>query len=206
MLATRRFASTQLRKSSVSNISIVGSKRPFAVLRQLPPLFAHSTETPEFSNISYTKDSSGISLGAFPTEFLKPLKALSEARVHTYDETQTLPSQAVTRFKDNRAFLEKLHKVVGDHIVDCPITTMMVPPNAEVDEYYYAISDLRCFPPPGRIPEIENIIGHILVKKGKMVPGTYEANQMYRICTIDGPTIVSDMLAEILARECTTSK
>lgn len=205
MFATRRFASTQFRAASLRNVVFPGFKRSFAVLRQLPPLFAHSTDSPEFSNISYTKDPSGIFLGAFPTEYLKPLKSLSEARVHTYDETQTLPSPAVTKFKENRAFLNTLHKVVGNHIVDCPITTMMVPPNAEVDEYYYAISDLRCFPPPGRIPEIENIIGHILVRKGKMVAGTYEANQMYRICTVDGPTIVSDMLAEILARECTST-
>ena len=46
----------------------------------------------------------------------------------------------------------------------------------------------------GRIPEVEDIIGSVLVKEGKVLPETYEGLSTYRLVTTSGPMKLSDFM------------
>jgi len=46
----------------------------------------------------------------------------------------------------------------------------------------------------GRIPEVEDIIGSVLVKDGKILPETYEGLSTYRLVTTAGPMKLSEFM------------
>jgi hypothetical protein len=46
----------------------------------------------------------------------------------------------------------------------------------------------------GRIPEVEDIIGSVLVKEGKVLPETYEGLSTYRFVTTAGPMKLSEFM------------
>ncbi|KAJ9119433.1 hypothetical protein QFC24_005666 [Naganishia onofrii] len=62
--------------------------------------------------------------------------------------------------------------------------------SARGSDGYMHIADGRNLPPPGRIPEPHDIIGSVYVQSGKILPETYEAQPMYRICTQDGVCVL----------------
>ncbi|EIW80050.1 hypothetical protein CONPUDRAFT_28306, partial [Coniophora puteana RWD-64-598 SS2] len=56
----------------------------------------------------------------------------------------------------------------------------------------------RNIPALGRIGDPDDIIASVLVEDSKILPDTYQAMPSYRICTADGPTQLTEGLAQKL--------
>jgi len=60
------------------------------------------------------------------------------------------------------------------------------------------IHDNRNIPALGRVGDPDDIIASVLVEDSKILPDTYQAMPSYRICTADGPTQLTEGLAQKL--------
>lgn len=97
-------------------------------------------------------------------------------------------------FRPNPAFVDVLNKTIGQKVHDDFAFIVEAGANALT---FMPIYDFREIPRYGRIPEIDNIYGYVQVdSSGKIVPGTYEANNMYRLCNGVGLVRLSDYLYE----------
>lgn len=95
-------------------------------------------------------------------------------------------------FQENKDFLNTLHEVIGRRIDDD--FTFIIEAGTNVDSYM-PIYDFREVPKYARIPLVECVFGYVMVDgKGKMIPKTYEANYLYRLCSGKGLIKLSDFL------------
>ncbi|KAG1822391.1 hypothetical protein EV424DRAFT_1321696 [Suillus variegatus] len=57
------------------------------------------------------------------------------------------------------------------------------------------VVDSRNLPALGRIGDPDDIIASVLVQDSKILPDTYQSMPSYRLCTSDGPTLLTEGLA-----------
>lgn len=97
-------------------------------------------------------------------------------------------------FRANPEFVLILNSVIRKSI-DSDFTFIM---EAGVSALtYMPIYDFREVPRYGRTPSPDNVFGYVLVdENGKMVPDSYEANNLYRVCNNSGLITMSDYLLE----------
>ncbi|EGO01065.1 hypothetical protein SERLA73DRAFT_50596, partial [Serpula lacrymans var. lacrymans S7.3] len=62
------------------------------------------------------------------------------------------------------------------------------------------IHDERNVPALGRVGDPDDILASLLVEDSKIQPEMYQAMPSYRLCTVDGPTQLTDGLALKLKR------
>lgn len=106
------------------------------------------------------------------------------------------PYQKITpsTFQTNAEFLRMLHQNIGESVHHDFTFIMEAGVNALT---YMPIYDLRETPKYSRIPNVDDIFGYVLVDNGgKIVPGTYEPNALYRLCNGSGLLKLSDYLHE----------
>lgn len=101
------------------------------------------------------------------------------------------------KFEQNKEFLKLLNSTIHDNVHD-DFTFIM-----EAGNYantYMPIYDFREVPRFGRTPEVDSIFGYVRVDgEGKITEGSYEQNDMYRLCNGAGLIKLSSyMLAEIV--------
>ncbi|ODV97866.1 hypothetical protein PACTADRAFT_47712 [Pachysolen tannophilus NRRL Y-2460] len=98
-------------------------------------------------------------------------------------------------FKENKKFLEILHRLIGNRVQEDFAYKVEAGTHANS---FLPIYDFRAPPAYGRTPEVYNVFGYVHVNEsGEMVPGSYEINQMYRLCNqTDGIVHLSDFLYE----------
>lgn len=103
-------------------------------------------------------------------------------------------SLAPAGFTASPTFLLHLHERLGVNVYsDFPF---MAEAQAQPG-CFMPIFDFRAPPPYGRIPEVDNVFGYVLVgNDGVMVPGLYEPNAMYRVVNSDGVIMLSDHMQE----------
>lgn len=102
-------------------------------------------------------------------------------------------------FHVNEEFVSLLHKFIGDSIQNDFAFIVEAGANANL---FMPIYDFREIPRYGRIPEVDNIYGYVMVNEsGKIVPGSYESNNLYRICNGAGLVKLSDYLYEELQKK-----
>lgn len=98
------------------------------------------------------------------------------------------------KFKSNKEFLNLLHKNIQDKIDQDFTYIMEAGVNADA---YMPIYDFREVPRFGRTPEVDSIFGYVRVSSdGKIVPNSYEPNEMYRLCNGAGLVKLSSFLLE----------
>lgn len=101
-------------------------------------------------------------------------------------------------FKSNPEFLDLLNKRIKESIQKDFTFIMEAGVNANA---FMPIYDLREIPNYARVPEVDNIFGYVLVDgEGKIVPGSYESNQLYRLCNATGLVRLTDHLLEEMRR------
>lgn len=102
-------------------------------------------------------------------------------------------------FQVNEEFVKVLHEQIGKFVQDDFSFIIEAGTNANS---YMPIYDFREVPRYGRIPEVDNIFGYVMVDgNAKIVPGTYESNNLYRLCNGAGLIKLSDHLYEKLQYE-----
>lgn len=106
-------------------------------------------------------------------------------------------------FVPNPQFLEVAQSVIKDKVHEDFSFIMEAGMNAST---FMPIYDFREIPRYARIPEMENVFGYIQVDDlGKMIPGGYESNNLYRLCNGTlGLLKLSDFLYEEIQKECET--
>ncbi|KAK6456968.1 uncharacterized protein RJT20DRAFT_36124 [Scheffersomyces xylosifermentans] len=104
-------------------------------------------------------------------------------------------------FVPNDEFLQLLHQTAKDKIHEDFSFIMEAGMNAST---FMPIYDFREIPRYARIPEMENVFGYIQVgDNGKMIPGSYESNNLYRLCNgTSGLLKLSDFMYQELQKEC----
>ncbi|KAG0704132.1 hypothetical protein DFH29DRAFT_913101 [Suillus ampliporus] len=65
----------------------------------------------------------------------------------------------------------------------------------QLQQGWMHIHDSRNLPALGRIGDPDDIIASVLVQDSKILPETYQPMPSYRICTSDGPTLLTEGLA-----------
>ncbi|KAG9313809.1 hypothetical protein JVU11DRAFT_6170 [Chiua virens] len=65
----------------------------------------------------------------------------------------------------------------------------------QIQQGWMHIHDYRNVPALGRIGDPDDIIASVLVEDSKILSDTYQAMPSYRICTVDGPTQLTEGLA-----------
>lgn len=65
----------------------------------------------------------------------------------------------------------------------------------QLQQGWMHIHDSRNLPALGRIGDPDDIIASVLVQDSKILPDTYQSMPSYRLCTSDGPTLLTEGLA-----------
>ncbi|EEQ37732.1 hypothetical protein EJF18_20645 [Clavispora lusitaniae] len=127
--------------------------------------------------------------------YLHPLEnkiAVSFSRLPTsiplgYSSSMTVTPQS---FEPNPQFLPLLHSIIASNVDRDFAFIVEAGVNANT---FMPVYDFREVPRFGRRPEIDNVFGYVQVdESGKIVPGSFEANEMYRICNASGLPRLSD--------------
>lgn len=106
----------------------------------------------------------------------------------------------IDTFNVNLQFMEILNKVLHSSIDKDFTFIMEAGVNAST---YMPIYDFREIPRFGRTPSPDDVFGYVLVdENGKMVQGSYQSNEMYRVCNGNGLIKLSDYMLEQM-REAT---
>ncbi|KAK6199265.1 uncharacterized protein RJT21DRAFT_127548 [Scheffersomyces amazonensis] len=115
--------------------------------------------------------------------------------------SKNLQSINPDNFKVNPQFVDILQDTLRKHTYNDFTFVMEAGVNASA---YMAIYDLREIPKYSRIPEVENILGYVQVDvNGKMVPDSYERNELYRICNgTAGLPKLSEYLYPLIQEQC----
>lgn len=178
---------TQLHRSPVVWRSFVsGSRVHMRYASQYPQnkqIFIHPKAEHHTSFASLSKNPKAVPLGT------------------VYSTTLAITPQ---NFQENPAFLDILHLVVAAKVQNDFLFIVEAGANANT---FMPIYDFRHIPNYARIPEVDNIFGYVQVDGlGKIIPGTYESNSLYRLCNGDSGIIkLSDYLYEVVQAECEKS-
>lgn len=120
---------------------------------------------------SFSKDPNDVVIGYLPSKSFEP-----------------------EQFKPNKGFLDLLNSNMHDKVHEDFTFIMEAGANAGT---YMPIYDLREIPNFGRTPEVDSVFGYVRVTSdGKIVPKSYEPNEMYRLCNLKGLVKLSDYMLE----------
>ncbi|SGZ52357.1 CIC11C00000001166 [Sungouiella intermedia] len=98
------------------------------------------------------------------------------------------------QFQPNKGFLKLLNSNIHDKVTEDFTFIMEAGANADT---YMPIYDFREIPRFGRTPEVDSIFGYVRVSSdGKIIPKSYEPNEMYRLCNGAGLVKLSNYMLE----------
>ncbi|KAK9462983.1 uncharacterized protein V1516DRAFT_689858 [Lipomyces oligophaga] len=104
-----------------------------------------------------------------------------------------------TEFKAQNGFLQLMHETLREQVHDDKYFNSLA---ASYGEGYMAIYDMRAPPTYGRVPEVSDTFGLVLVKQGNIVPKSYEANNFYRLLSPDGVCMFTDWMYKRVRKAC----
>lgn len=106
-------------------------------------------------------------------------------------------------FKSNPEFLDLLNNTIKNSIQKDFSFIMEAGANANA---FMPIYDFREIPNYARVPEVDDIFGYVLVDgDGKIIPDSYEVNQLYRLCNGTGLVKLTDYLLEEMRKATAVS-
>lgn len=169
-----RLASTPLQRAFASPVNQYFSTRFYTRYAQNDQIFLHETE--KKTAVSFSKSPSSTPLGYTVSNNITP-----------------------ELFEPNPQFLPLLHSTLASCVADDFSFIMEAGVNANT---FMPIYDFREVPQFGRRPEIDSVFGYVQVDGlGKIIPGSYESNDMYRICNASGLPRLSDYMYEQIQKE-----
>lgn len=124
---------------------------------------------PNFFKLSFSEDAKAMAIGFSNSKNITP-----------------------HNFQVNSPFLNQLHELIAKKIDNDFSFIIEAGTNANS---YMPIYDFREIPKYARIPQVDNVFGYVMVDgNGKMIPNTYESNNLYRLCNGKGLIKLSDFL------------
>ncbi|ODQ80814.1 hypothetical protein BABINDRAFT_60949 [Babjeviella inositovora NRRL Y-12698] len=123
--------------------------------------------------------------------------------IGTWSHTSPLTPESpipVEKFTTNPQFTPLIDKLFATHIYDDFTFQFEAGGNPGC---YMPIYDFRAPPVHGRIPEVDDIFGYVLVNhQGQIVEGSWQENFMYRVVNSEGIMRLSDHMLEVVRKEC----
>lgn len=148
----------------------------------------------------YTKDANNDHIFIHPnanSKFKVSLSPNEKALAVGYSRDEKIDS---SNFQDSEAFLSLLHSNIA---LDVHNDFAFILEAGTFANSYMPIYDFREIPSYSRVPEVDNIFGYVHVnEEGKIIPGSYEPNSMYRLCNRSGLLRLSDHLYELIRKKC----
>lgn len=137
-------------------------------------LYIH--EFPDVKKVSFSEDPYKLHIGTFRTDYIDP-----------------------STFVENKDFIPVLHKVFGKHVYD---DQAYIYDALNYAGSFMAIGDYKVILDyMNQRPEMPNTLGFVHVNdNGVMAPGSYEKNDMYTLCNIDGIIKISEFMNENLQK------
>ncbi|KAG8762787.1 hypothetical protein FRC12_008849 [Ceratobasidium sp. 428] len=169
-------------------------------LRSQPPV-AFASQSRFYSSSGVVEDEERKGLFYHPLDGnLYALSLLSEKPASRNSATVIglVPEgQGLDGFEENQAFVDLLHDTVKAALTD-NVDPDLANDATQRQEGWMHVHDMRRFPESGRVGDADDIIGSVLVQKGKIKGETYERMPSYRTCTGDGPIKLSSSMHERL--------
>ncbi|KAG9127576.1 hypothetical protein FRC07_012056 [Ceratobasidium sp. 392] len=107
--------------------------------------------------------------------------------------------QGLEGFEENQVFVDLLHDTVKSALTDNVDPDLANDATQRQEGWMHVHGKyMRRFPESGRVGDADDIIGSVLVQKGKIKGETYERMPSYRTCTGDGPIKLSSSVHERL--------
>ncbi|KAG1802053.1 uncharacterized protein HD556DRAFT_1334198 [Suillus plorans] len=97
-------------------------------------------------------------------------------------------------FVENPKFRVIMHKAIQTGLQE-KVDDIWINAALQLQQGWMHIHDSRNLPALGRIGDPDDIIASVLVKDSKILPDTYQSMPSYRLCTSDGPTLLTEGLA-----------
>ncbi|KAI8802766.1 hypothetical protein BJ742DRAFT_777942 [Cladochytrium replicatum] len=111
------------------------------------------------------------------------------------DGGENLPPLLPLTFTEGPDFVELMHEVVGEHVTKDETSISFA---AFQKEGYMNVNDSRVGPVWGRVNDPEDILGNVLIREGKILPGTYQKFPTHRLVSNNGLVQLTDYLHEAL--------
>ncbi|KAG2058009.1 hypothetical protein BDR06DRAFT_951137 [Suillus hirtellus] len=97
-------------------------------------------------------------------------------------------------FVENPKFRVIMHEAIQTGLQE-KVDDIWINAALQLQQGWMHIHDSRNLPALGRIGDPDDIIASVLVQDGKILPDTYQSMPSYRLCTSDGPTLLTEGLA-----------
>ncbi|KAG2347114.1 hypothetical protein BDR05DRAFT_1057145 [Suillus weaverae] len=97
-------------------------------------------------------------------------------------------------FVDNPKFRAILHEAIQTGLRE-KVDDIWINGALQLQQGWMHIHDSRNLPALGRIGDPDDIIASVLVRDSEILPDTYQPMPSYRLCTSDGPTLLTEGLA-----------
>ncbi|KAG1903628.1 uncharacterized protein F5891DRAFT_1017497 [Suillus fuscotomentosus] len=97
-------------------------------------------------------------------------------------------------FVENPKFRVIMHEAIQTGLQE-KVDDIWINAALQLQQGWMHIHDSRNLPALGRIGDPDDIIASVLVQDSKILPDTYQSMPSYRLCTSDGPTLLTEGLA-----------
>lgn len=97
-------------------------------------------------------------------------------------------------FVENPKFRAIMHEAIQIGLRE-EVDDILINGALQLQQGWMHVHDSRNLPALGRIGDPDDIIASVLVRDSKILPDTYQPMPSYRLCTSDGPTLLTDGLA-----------
>lgn len=151
-----------------------------------------------FTYVSYSPNKS-VPLGRYRTESEPELGPLFTTPPDIFDLKPLVSPKVLQKFELDDRFIGIVQNALKLHLHESKFFRSLA--MAERNNPFLHVFDFRCPPMPGRIPEVEDILGTALIEDSSIVPGSYEVNPMYRPVSCYGPISLTPSLTEIVRKE-----
>ncbi|KAG1767802.1 hypothetical protein EDD22DRAFT_949857 [Suillus occidentalis] len=97
-------------------------------------------------------------------------------------------------FVENPKFRARMHEAIQTGLRE-EVDDIWINGALQLQQGWMHVHDSRNLPALGRVGDPDDIIASVLVRDSKILPDTYQPMPSYRLCTSDGPTLLTEGLA-----------
>ncbi|KIK34894.1 hypothetical protein CY34DRAFT_812582 [Suillus luteus UH-Slu-Lm8-n1] len=151
-----------------------------------PDLFYHPVSLPMIGSVY------AVSFLNQPPPIPDSCSVLGWLPAETAGEADT--EAGLNDFVENPKFRTIMHEAIQNGLRE-EVDDIWINGALQLQQGWMHIHDSRNLPALGRIGDPDDIIASVLVRDSKILPDTYQPMPSYRLCTSDGPTLLTDGLA-----------
>lgn len=219
MFSAKTIATTAAWRLSIKAPSRFSGKAFYTLIRSSPPVYFHESSTSPIHAISLSPDPNALPIGytsLLPNDGFIPATDSEAADFTDFGSKGNSPIDKVItvipppqKFVDNSEFTKLLGKVTTESICSSDLYNSLAEAEGFRHGTTFHVYDMREPPPYGRIPQVQDIIGMVLIQQPNrdenipaIVPNSFEFNPMYRPLSMNGFVNMGDYMNKKLRLAC----